>query len=53
MILMGSLLEGIFLAVLQKYPKEANISKAAPKDTKTGKVKYFAKWSLSPVFELV
>jgi len=51
-ILMGSLLEGIFLAVLQKYPKEANISKAAPKDTKTGKVKYFAEWSLSDMINV-
>ena len=45
-ILMGSLLEGILLAVLQKYPKEANMSKVAPKNSRTGKVKYFAEWSL-------
>jgi hypothetical protein len=45
-ILMGSLLEGILLAVLQKFPKEANMSNVAPKDSRTGKVKYFAEWSL-------
>jgi hypothetical protein len=45
-ILMGSLLEGILLAVLQKYPREVNTSKVAPRDPKTGKIKYFAEWSL-------
>jgi len=46
-IQMGALLEGIFLSILQKYPREANASTAAPKDSKTGKVKHFADWSLS------
>jgi hypothetical protein len=45
-ILMGSLLEGMLLAILQKFPREANSSKAAPSDAKTGKIKYFAEWSL-------
>jgi hypothetical protein len=51
-ILMGSLLEGILLAVLQKYPREANTSKFAPKDPKSGKVKYFAEWSLSDMINV-
>jgi hypothetical protein len=51
-ILMGSILEGMILAVLQKFPKEANMSKAAPLDTKTGKVKYFAEWSLSDMINV-
>lgn len=46
-IQMGALLEGIFLSILQKYRREANRSTAAPKDSKTGKVKHFADWSLS------
>jgi hypothetical protein len=52
-ILMGTMLEGILLAVLQKFPKEANTSKAAPIDSKTGKVKYFADWSLSEMINVV
>lgn len=51
-ILMGTMLEGILLAVLQKFPKEANTSKAAPVDTKTGKIKYFADWSLSEMINV-
>lgn len=51
-ILMGSLLEGILLAVLQKYPKDANMSNLAPKDPKTGKIKYFAEWSLSDMINV-
>jgi len=45
-IVMGSMLEGMLLAVLQKFPQEANECKAAPHDQRSGKVKYFAKWSL-------
>ena len=51
-ILMGTMLEGILLSVLQKFPKEANTSKAAPVDSKTGKVKYFADWSLSEMINV-
>lgn len=51
-ILMGTMLEGILLAVLQQFPKEANTSKAAPTDIKTGKVKYFADWSLSEMINV-
>jgi hypothetical protein len=51
-IVMGSMLEGMLLAVLQKFPKEANTCKAAPKDPSTGKVKYFADWSLSEMINV-
>jgi len=51
-ILMGSMLEGMILAVLQRFPREANTSKAAPLDPQTGKVKYFAEWSLSDMINV-
>ena len=51
-ILMGSMLEGMLLAVLQKFPREANTSKAAPHDPKKGKVKYFVDWSLSDMINV-
>jgi len=51
-ILMGSLLEGMLLAVIQKHPKEANTAKSAPSDPKTGKIKYFAEWSLSDMINV-
>ena len=52
-ILMGSMLEGILLAVLQKHPKEANQSSSAPMNPKTKKVKYFADWSLSDMINVL
>jgi hypothetical protein len=51
-ILMGTMLEGILLSVLQRFPKDANVSRSAPKDSKTGKVKYFADWSLSEMINV-
>jgi hypothetical protein len=51
-IIMGSMLEGILLATLQKFPQEANTCKAAPHDPRTGKVKYFADWSLSDMINV-
>lgn len=51
-ILMGSLLEGILLSVLKKYPKDANMSRVAPKDPNSGKVKYFDEWSLSDMINV-
>lgn len=44
-ILMGSILEGVLLAFVQKYPREANQTLSAPKDD-GGKVKYFGEWNL-------
>lgn len=51
-IIMGSMLEGMLLAVLQKFPQEANTCKAVPHDPRTGKVKYFAEWSLSDMINV-
>lgn len=51
-IIMGSMLEGILLAVLQKFPAEANRCKSAPHDTQTGKGKRLAKWSLSDMINV-
>lgn len=49
-ILMGSMLEGLFLSVISNNPKEANLSKLAPCDNKKNKVKSFHDWTL---FELI
>lgn len=51
-IIMGSLLEGMLLSVLQKFPKEANTCTVAPIDPKTGKVKHFAEWTLSDMINV-
>lgn len=51
-IIMGSMLEGMLLAVLQKFPQEAGTCKTAPLDPRTGKVKYFAEWSLSDMINV-
>lgn len=51
-IVMGSMLEGMLLAVLQRFPNEGNKCKAAPTDAKTGKVKHFADWSLSDMINV-
>jgi hypothetical protein len=51
-IIMGSLLEGMLLAVMQKFPLEANSCKTAPHDSRTGRIKYFAEWSLSDMINV-
>lgn len=51
-IIMGSMLEGMLLAVLQKYPRAANTCTIAPRNEKAGKVKYFADWSLSEMINV-
>jgi len=51
-MIMGSILEGMLLAVLQRFPQEGNACKAAPTDPKTGRVKYFAEWSLSDMINV-
>ena len=51
-IIMGSMLEGMLLAVLQSFPKEANACKTAPHDPRRGKVKSFAAWSLSDMINV-
>jgi hypothetical protein len=51
-IVMGSMLEGMLLAVLQQFPQEANTCRSAPHDQRTGKVKYFVDWSLSDMINV-
>lgn len=46
------MLEGMLLAVLQRFPNEANICKAAPIDQKTSKAKPLVKWSLSDMINV-
>ncbi len=50
-VAMGSLLEGMLLAVAQQNPALANRAKAAPTDP-TGKVKQFWDWSLSEMINV-
>lgn len=51
-IIMGSLLEGLLLAVLQKKPREANTSRLAPVYKDTGRVKKFYEWTLNDMIEV-
>lgn len=51
-IIMGSLLEGMLLAVIQMFPREASITKAAPKDSKSGNTKHIADWTLSDMINV-
>jgi hypothetical protein len=50
-IIMGSLLEGLILAVLQRKSKQVNKSEAAPRHYGSGKVKKFYKWTLNEMIE--
>ena len=51
-IIMGSMLEGMLLAVIQQFPKEANSCKTAPFDSKRGKVRPIHEWSLSNMIDV-
>ena len=51
-IIMGSMLEGFFLGMMQCRPKEANQASSAPKDYKSGKIKYFNEWKFSEMIEV-
>lgn len=51
-IVMGSLLEGLLLGVFRKKPAIANTCASAPRDSKTGKVKPFADWSLAEMIDV-
>jgi len=51
-ILMGSMLEGLFLSVLSRNPKEANLAKSAPFDKKKNKVKDFTDWKLVEMIDV-
>lgn len=49
-IMMGSMLEGFLLGVMQKFPQITNIAPNAPK--KDGKPKHFAEWSLNDMIDV-
>lgn len=49
-ILTGSVLEGLLLALANAHPKGFNTSKSAPKN-QTGKVKMFHEWTLNDLIE--
>lgn len=49
-IMMGSLLEGFLLGVMQRKPQLANTAVNSPK--RDGKVKHFAEWSLNDMIEV-
>ena len=51
-VIMGSMLEGMLLAVLQRFPKEANACDSAPHDSRTAKVRHFAAWPLSDMINV-
>jgi len=51
-IMMGSLLEGLLLAVCQRNPRLANSCSAAPKDSQSGKIKRFHEWSLAEMIDV-
>jgi len=50
-ILMGSLLEGLILEVMKKFPEEANQSKHTPKE-KSGKAKIFRDWTFASMINV-
>ncbi len=50
-ILMGSVLEGVLLAFVQKYPREANRVPSSPKD-KNGKIRQFGEWNLNDLINV-
>ena len=49
-ILMGSMLEGFLLGIMQRRPQLANTAASTPK--KDGKAKHFAEWSLSEMIDV-
>lgn len=49
-ILTGSVLEGMLLALANAHPKDFNASKSAPKN-QSGKVKKFHEWTLNDLIE--
>lgn len=51
-IIMGSLLEGLLLGVLSRFPRKANESLSAPKYPGTDKVKLFHEWTLAEMIDV-
>lgn len=50
-LLAGSTLEGVFLGLAIKYPKQFNLAMSSPKDS-SGKVKQFHEWSLNSFIDV-
>jgi hypothetical protein len=50
-IIMGSLLEGLLLGAFQRFPRDANTSSSAPRDS-AGKVRKLHDWSLSQMIDV-
>lgn len=50
-IMMGSLLEGMIIALVMRKPKEANQAKSSPKDT-AGTVRKFPEWTLNDLISV-
>lgn len=51
-IMMGGLLEGVLIGMMEKHQSRVNQSKKAPIDNRTGKVKSFREWSLSDMINM-
>lgn len=51
-VMMGSLLEGLLLAVAVRFPEKANRSSSAPRDRKTGKTRPIPNWTLSELIDV-
>lgn len=49
--MLGGILEGIFYAVFNKYPKAPNTAKAAPRDS-NGSIKHFDEWKLQDMINV-
>lgn len=49
-IMMGSLLEGFLLGIMQRKPQLANVAQNSPR--RDDKVKHFAEWSLNDMIEV-
>lgn len=52
LIMMGSLLEGMLLGAIQRYPQKANQAKSAPRDLQTGQVRRLRDWTLAQMIEV-
>jgi len=50
-ILLGSILEGLLLSIVEKNPKAANTSNYSPKDSK-GKTLSFKRWTLNDLINV-
>lgn len=51
-VMLGSILEGALKATIERFPREANQSTAAPRDDSTGNVKPFREWTFSNLIQV-